>query len=271
MKVIKSLLLGSAAAVAAVAGAQAADLPSRKSDPVSYVKICDAYGAGFFYIPGTNTCIKVGGYVRFEYQYVPGKAIFNPTTGVMTQSGASQDQSGTEVRGRIDLDARTATEYGAVREVISLRGTNASGLRVGAGYAAYGYPNASSLASVAGTALAAGVGANALTVENAYIQFAGITAGVAPELYAMMPATLPGTYGSNYWAGFPNGIKQLAYTATFGGGFSASIGIEDVKDMGNSLVAANQPSTGYQLVGNVRVDQSWGFAAIHALWTRNSA
>ena len=67
MKLVKSLLLGSAAGIAAVAGAQAADLPSRKAAPVEYVRVCSAYGAGFFYIPGTDTCLRVGGRVRAEY------------------------------------------------------------------------------------------------------------------------------------------------------------------------------------------------------------
>ena len=66
MKMVKSLLLGSAAGLVAVAGAQAADLPV-KAKPVEYVKICSIYGAGFFYIPGTDTCIKIGGWVRAEY------------------------------------------------------------------------------------------------------------------------------------------------------------------------------------------------------------
>ena len=63
MKVAKSLLLGAAAGLATVVSAQAADLPTRKAAPVQYVKICDAYGAGFFYIPGTDTCLRVGGLV----------------------------------------------------------------------------------------------------------------------------------------------------------------------------------------------------------------
>ena len=66
MKVIRSLLLGSAAGLLTVAGAQAADLPTRKAAPINYVRICDAYGAGFFYIPGTETCLKVGGLALFE-------------------------------------------------------------------------------------------------------------------------------------------------------------------------------------------------------------
>ena len=70
MKMVKSLLLGSAAGLVAVAGAQAADLPV-KAKPVEYVKICSLYGAGFYYIPGTDTCLKIGGWVRAEVNLMP--------------------------------------------------------------------------------------------------------------------------------------------------------------------------------------------------------
>ena len=65
MKMVKSLILGSAAGLIAMSGAQAADLPV-KAKAVEYVRICSLYGAGFFYIPGTDTCIKLGGYVRID-------------------------------------------------------------------------------------------------------------------------------------------------------------------------------------------------------------
>src|ERR1700742_1154788 len=65
MKMVKSLVLGSAAGLVAMSGAQAADLPV-KAKAVEYVRICSLYGAGFFYIPGTDTCIKLGGYVRVD-------------------------------------------------------------------------------------------------------------------------------------------------------------------------------------------------------------
>jgi hypothetical protein len=64
---IKSLLLGSAAALAAVSGAQAADaIVAAEPEPMEYVRVCDAFGTGYFYIPGTETCLKIGGYVRFQ-------------------------------------------------------------------------------------------------------------------------------------------------------------------------------------------------------------
>ena len=28
------------------------------ADPVEYVRVCDAFGTGFFYIPGTETCVN---------------------------------------------------------------------------------------------------------------------------------------------------------------------------------------------------------------------
>jgi hypothetical protein len=65
MKMVKSLLLGTAAGLVAVAGAQAADMPV-KAAPVQYVKICSLYGDGFYYIPGTDTCLKLGGYLRIQ-------------------------------------------------------------------------------------------------------------------------------------------------------------------------------------------------------------
>src|ERR1700752_3855906 len=71
MKTIKSLILGSAAGLLAVGGAQAADLPV-KAKAVEYVKVCSLYGAGFWYIPGTDTCIKIGGYLRVDTTFNGG-------------------------------------------------------------------------------------------------------------------------------------------------------------------------------------------------------
>ena len=68
MKPVRTFILGSAAGLLAVGGAQAADLPV-KAKAVEYVRICSLYGAGFFYIPGTDTCIKLGGYLRADITF----------------------------------------------------------------------------------------------------------------------------------------------------------------------------------------------------------
>ena len=80
MKMVKSLLLGSAAGLVAVAGAQAADLPV-KAKPVQYVKICSLYGVGFYYIPGTDMCIKIGGWVRAEAAWSTNGSSVGTTSG----------------------------------------------------------------------------------------------------------------------------------------------------------------------------------------------
>ena len=92
MKMVKSLILGSAAGLLAMSGAQAADLPV-KAKAVEYVRICSLYGAGFFYIPGTDTCIKLGGYLRVDttfngsiYNQPPGTAISVSAIGTLITS-----------------------------------------------------------------------------------------------------------------------------------------------------------------------------------------
>ncbi len=270
MKLVKGLLLGSAAALAVVVGAQAADLPSKKAAAVNYVKICDPYGSGFFFIPGTQTCVRLGGYVRAEYQYTPGQSVYTmggltaatsntppvPLTAVtyLTQPDMALSTTGFEVRGRIDVDARTPTDLGTVRTFIRLRGANTSGIRntTLTNNAFYGMSDNST---------------TGLTVESALVQWAGFTFGIAPENYAMMPSFM---YHSNPWTGFPNGMKQIAYTATFGGGFSATIALEDSKDMNNNQIAIDRFSTAAVVVGNIRLDQGWGFAGLHGMVGNNS-
>src|SRR3954469_7892029 len=69
---VRTLLLGTAAGLVAISGAQAADMPV-KAAPVQYVKICSLYGDGFYYIPGTDTCLKLGCYLRVQAEYNAGQ------------------------------------------------------------------------------------------------------------------------------------------------------------------------------------------------------
>src|SRR5258705_1829612 len=78
MKMVKSLILGSAAGLLVMSGAQAADFPV-KAKAVEYVKICSLYGAGFWYIPGTDTCIKLSGYLRVDVLW-PTRTPTTPVT-----------------------------------------------------------------------------------------------------------------------------------------------------------------------------------------------
>jgi hypothetical protein len=109
---IKSLLLGSAAALAAVSGAQAADaIIAAEPEPMEYVRVCDAFGTGYFYIPGTETCLKIGGYVRFQvdadergYAYTGG------------------DEWDAFTRGRLEVVSKSDTELGELTGFMAIHG-----------------------------------------------------------------------------------------------------------------------------------------------------
>ena len=114
MKMVKSLILGSAAGLLAMSGAQAADLPV-KAKAVEYVRICSLYGAGFFYIPGTDTCIKLGGYLRVDTTF--NGSIYD-AAGLVGRPRSAQplrDYFASRSRMALTVDTRTATEYGVVR------------------------------------------------------------------------------------------------------------------------------------------------------------
>ena len=98
---IKSLLLGSAAALVAVSGAQAADAIVVEPEPVEYVRICDMYGTGFYYIPGTETCMRWNGYFRASYSHV--------------DRGGDDKRMRWRHRARIHLDTRNETDWGTLR------------------------------------------------------------------------------------------------------------------------------------------------------------
>ena len=114
---IKSLLLGSAVAAVAATGARAADaIVIAEPEPMEYVRICDVYGAGFFYIPGTETCLRIGGYMRYQMNY----------------SDADWDSDGDGVndedyrfskfaRFQLNVDARNETEWGTLRSYAEAR------------------------------------------------------------------------------------------------------------------------------------------------------
>jgi hypothetical protein len=267
MNLLKSGLLGSATALVAAGSAFAADLPSRKSAPVEYVKVCDVYGRGFFYIPGTDTCLKIGARVRAQYSYIGKSNVFVPgvhsvsgagvtTPGAMAMIGGNgRDQLGWYARGYAHFDARTQTAWGTVQTFMTLRVNSTSG-HLSSGYNSY-------------------VNGNAFTptLAAAYIRFAGFTFGRAKQIFEFMPS---GVWGSKFaGTAYSSGVKQLAYTASFGGGLSATVGLEDMRDYNYDRVAAlggitggafqrggvravNGPSRLPSLVANVRLEQGWG-------------
>jgi Porin subfamily len=265
MKLIKSLILGSSAGLIAMSGAQAADLPL-KAKAVEYVKICSLYGAGFWYIPGTDTCIRIGGAIRIDTA-INGGIYDNP----FWQGGASGSQAygkdwyTTRSRFNLTEDTRTATEYGVLRTYANVQ---MDWTRGSSGIA----------------------GGGIVEVDYAFMQFAGFTFGKTVSQFDPQWALSKPTIGSGLWAGSNNatGINTLAYTATFGNGVSGTISLEDAQPYrtagvvdtstaglnffaptgagsvpgalglssftGNAVAGDHVPD----VVGNLRLDQAWG-------------
>src|SRR5262245_12264344 len=127
MKPVKSLLLLSVAGLMTVPGAKAADLPV-KAAPVEYVKVCSLYGAGFFYIPGTDTCLKVGGYLRADHIYGAGSAAgYYMSTPAAQQTRTSGDMYSYRARLNLTTDFRTQSDYGTIRAYAALVGQQSVG------------------------------------------------------------------------------------------------------------------------------------------------
>jgi len=245
-----------------MSGAQAADLPV-KAKAVEYVKVCSLYGAGFWYIPGTDTCIRIGGAIRVDTSLNA-----NIYDAPQWQGGASGSQAygkdwfSTRARLNLTEDTRTATEYGVLRT----------------------YANVQFDWTRGGSGIAGGA---PVEVDYAFIQFAGFTIGKAVSQFDPQWALAKPSISSGVWAGSNNatGIPTLAYTATFGNGVSGTISLEDgqpyrTAGVVNSLSAINlfvgnaPPAGAYgvgnftgnavagdhvpDIVGNLRLDQAWG-------------
>jgi hypothetical protein len=117
MKFATSLLIGSAAALAVVTYAQAADLPVRQGAPAAdYAKVCESGGVAGFVIPGSDTCLAISGYVS------AGIATGKVTGGSLgpvawTRAG----DIGSYTRGQLDFDALANTAQGPLLAHVALR------------------------------------------------------------------------------------------------------------------------------------------------------
>jgi hypothetical protein len=277
----RTLILGSAAGLLAISGAQAADLPV-KAKAVEYVRICSLYGAGFFYIPGTDTCIKLGGYLRVDTTFngsIHGAPAWN---GDLGQNNRYRDYFASRSRMALTIDTRTATEYGVVRTFgqgdfqFSTQGSSTVNPT--------GFTGSTSVGT--NTSLLNGPGEGYVAVEYVFIQFAGFTFGKSASAYASPWQGFPGNINSSLLGGqnTDTGVNNIQYTAQFGNGVSASIGLDDptvwdrtaVYNLGpsgvgvggvaalgtsaNTYAGAHAPD----VVGNIRVDQAWGLFQISA-------
>ncbi|WP_075214705.1 porin [Mongoliimonas terrestris] len=205
---IKTILLGTAAGLMSVSAAAAADLPGEPVPAaVDYVKVCDTFGKGFFYIPGTETCLDISGRVR-------AKAEIDFDDAVTFKAD-----------GRVQFDARTATEYDTLRSFLEIKTTNAAGFEVG----------------------------------KAFIQLSYFTIGFAADFMDGFGGVYGDTDRNNFGS---TDLTAQVMVDDLGGGFYVGLaGI--ISDSGDKLVASSDGD--WEVQGIVGISgQPWGSAAIAA-------
>jgi hypothetical protein len=291
MKLVRSLLLGTAAGLIAVAAARAADMENdevKAPKSADYVKVCSLYGEGFYQIPGEgDICIRIGATARLD-----GGFNADGNGGPFIGSGADSRNNRIDTRdflfqgrGTVWFDARQMTQFGVLKAYFS------------------GGFDGSTGASTTGTAF----------WKRGYLGFAGATVGKTQSFFDFLNGAF--SYGSYHLGGgsntYDSGTLLAAYTAEFGLGISATLSIEDsgarrnalwdagtnalsigsfpgpsgtsvigstvcnaqmvASDAAPGVVAANItgcPIGDYaanqipDVVGNLRVDQGWGSAQL---------
>ncbi|MGO1160788.1 porin [Brucella pseudogrignonensis] len=247
---IKSLLLGSAAALVAASGAQAADaIVAPEPEAVEYVRVCDAYGAGYFYIPGTETCLRIHGYVRADVKggddvyYRGGGLTRNPDGQTVFSPSGSKDRDTYDFLTRFSLRFSTAseTELGTLKTYAETRFQYQNGADSGStGTLRYGYIQLGGLR----------VGLD----ESAFVTFTGYLGDVIND-----DVILAGGYRTN----------AISYTFTGGNGFSAIIAVEQGSNGDvdyNGIIDDYTP----HVVGGLKYAQGWGsIAGVAAYDARN--
>ncbi len=342
MTLMKSLLLGSAAGIVAVATAQAADLPTRKAAPVEYVRVCNVGGITGWTLPGSDTCVKFSGYMTAHFiggnlsnQYNSAEGIgstiaksVDPFAAshlsqvLMVQGGDGGGPTGlgvfngsavpitvggvTVAPGAPILGAPTTSTVsiggGAPVTLVTpgaaitlpnqknaIFNRNAIGWNIRANF---GFDLASNTAygplighfdinSDLGNGLDSPNGSSTY-VNTGYVTWAGITAGKAQSFFSFIGG---GDNWNNFFSPDRKGFNEpnlVAYTASFGGGFTATLSAESQGTAGSSGGGTNMtggygPNNGGpgvagpttfggqrwpDIVGALHVKQGWGEAQV---------
>lgn len=262
MTLAKRLLLGSAAAVVATTGAQAADLGLPVAPAVDYVQICSIGSFTGFILPGSDVCFDISGFARAQADF----GVANPYA---ASAGYDDVDFSSEVE--LNFDARTMTEWGLLRGFV----------RLGASAQTEDY---------------------SLDVVKAFVQIGGFTAGLTDSFfdpvytdYAMAAIGAPdgGTddlplFGYSFAVG--NGVTLMASIEDNDGnnryGGVAVIDTANTLGLGAGTIVGGTPAAavaatlgtpsvdfqdqdnGLAFVAAVRVDQAWGSAKVAAALTQ---
>ena len=265
---IKSLLLGSAAALVAVSGARAADaVVIAEPEPMEYVRICDTYGVGFYYIPGTETCLKLSGYIRYDIGV--GSAgfedVYDKEDYYAGGAVGTNDTYYKRARFAFRADARQETELGTLRGFAQVNfnfdvDTRGDGLDDGYYDRGFTYQEG-----------------NSTDLNHAYIELGGFRIGKTDSLFSTFTGYSSGVSNDGIVPYGPFATHQIAYTFTGGNGFTAAVALEEGGSDPNWFFGPTNPGDDYALdsyvphvVGGIGWTGGWGgvslVAGYDAVW-----
>jgi len=203
-------------------------------DDHSFLKACDAFGAGYINIPGTPSCLSINGYVWYQV------GASNDRGGIA--SGFAQDHNYyprdgwiNDSRAAISFDLRTPTEWGALQGQIRLIDE---------------FSNELPWSTPPG-------GGGRLGVDQAWFRIGGFLAGYTESAWTATQANWISSWGSHSWNGLWYGYQQrelVQYSFGSGKGAFATLSLESAQD--SSLYIPDMVAVfGYQ--------QRWG-----AVWAK---
>jgi len=254
---IKSLLLGSAAALVAVSGVQAADaVVVAEPEPAEYVRICDVYGAGYFYIPGTETCLRIGGSLR----YTMGFGDFGAQDLLDKGDGLStHDSWASTAEFRFNINTGQETELGTLSTFVQARFNWGSG----------GLNNIN-VGGLPGTGINVH-GEKGAQLYFGWMQLGGLRIGVDESLFSTFPGYAGNVINDTLVGYGPFRTGLISYTFDAGNGFSIAASLEHGDDsfsLGGGPSFTSIDSYVPHVVLGARYQQGWG--AITGVVARDS-
>lgn len=273
MKSIKSIFVGASAGLLSLASAHASDI-AEKATRAEDTRLCEAYGAGFYVVPRTVACMRIGGFALVDglVGTTSGDLPYAPSTTGQQIRGTSNYDSNYSASARlaVNTDTRAETEFGTFRAFGQFQVYRGP------------FSGAFSSQGLIASGVAQSPRASAVNLDRAFLELAGFTAGYASSFFNFYTGHLQ--FWGNYEASY-RGAALFAYTAQLGHGVSGAISLEDgmyrrysSSDsflVTNSLGAVSlvRPASGPggltyggqkmpDIIAHLKTEQQWGAAQV---------
>ncbi len=203
-------------------------------EPVEYVRVCNAAGKGFFYIPGTENCLSIRGYVRYD-------AAFGSYLAVTSDTG--DETWAKHARAMLKVSTWSATDLGDLNTYVEMQ-MDWDTLQDTANHYTEG----------------------SFSIPVAYIQLGGLQIGVNDSAFVTYPDYAGDVINDGLYGPFTTNL--ISYTFTNDSGFSAILSLEQGDGAPGWLIDDYVP----HVVAGLGFEQdNWGVKGVVAWDSRDGA